>query len=63
MTNEELCALARSGNANAERELIGKLLPPLQAHAAKYETQYSGIPIEAPYVVDPPPHIIVPLTF
>ena len=47
MTNEELCALARSGNANAERELIGKLLPPLQAHAAKYETQYSGIPIEA----------------
>ena len=47
MTNEELCALARSGNADAERELIGKLLPSLQALAAKYETQYSGIPIEA----------------
>ena len=47
MTNEELCALAQSGNAEARDELIQKMLPSLQTLAAKYETQYSGLPVEA----------------
>ena len=43
MTNEELCILAQEGNANAEEELIRNLLPSLQALAAKFEAQYSGL--------------------
>ena len=47
MTNEELCILAQSGNADAESELIDHLLPSLKALAAKFEAQYSGLQIEA----------------
>ena len=47
MTNEELCILAQEGNANAEEELIRNLLPSLQALAAKFEAQYSGLQIES----------------
>ena len=46
MTNEELCILAQEGNADAEEELIRNLLPSLQALAAKFEAQYSGLQIE-----------------
>ena len=46
MTNEELCILAKEGNVNAEEELIRNLLPSLQALAAKFEAQYSGLQIE-----------------
>ena len=41
MTNEELCILAQSGNADAESELIDHLLPSLKALAAKFEAQYT----------------------
>ncbi|MBQ6360212.1 MAG: sigma-70 family RNA polymerase sigma factor [Lachnospiraceae bacterium] len=47
MTNEELCMLAQEGNADAEEELICNLLPSLQALAAKFEVQYSGLQIES----------------
>ena len=47
MTNEELCMLAQDGNADAEEELICNLLPSLQALAAKFEVQYSGLQIES----------------
>ena len=47
MTNEHLCILAQKGNADAESELIDHLLPSLKALAAKFETQYSGLQIEA----------------
>ena len=47
MTNEELCILAQSGNADAENELIDHLLPSLKALAAKFEAQYSGLQVEA----------------
>lgn len=47
MTNEDLCILAQSGNADAENELIDHLLPSLKALAAKFEAQYSGLQIEA----------------
>ena len=47
MTNEDLCILAQSGNADAESELIDHLLPSLKALAAKFEAQYSGLQIEA----------------
>lgn len=47
MTNEHLCILAQRGNADAESELIDHLLPSLKALAAKFETQYSGLQIEA----------------
>ena len=47
MTNEELCILAQEGNADAEEELIHNLLPSLQALAAKFEAQYSGLQIES----------------
>ena len=47
MTNEELCMLAQEGNADAEDELICNLLPSLQALAAKFEVQYSGLQIES----------------
>ena len=47
MTNEELCILAQEGNADAEEELIHNLLPSLQALAAKFEAQYSGLLIES----------------
>lgn len=46
MTNEELCILAKEGNVNAKEELIRNLLPSLQALAAKFEAQYSGLQIE-----------------
>ena len=46
MTNEELCILAQEGNADAEENLIRNLLPSLQALAAKFEAQYSGLQIE-----------------
>ena len=46
MTNEELCILAQEGNADAEEDLIRNLLPSLQALAAKFEAQYSGLQIE-----------------
>ena len=47
MTNEDLCILAQSGNADAESELIDHLLPSLKALAAKFEAQYSGLQVEA----------------
>ena len=47
MTNEELCILAQEGNADAEEDLIRNILPSLQALAAKFEAQYSGLQIEA----------------
>ena len=47
MTNEELCILAQGGNADAENELILNLLPALRKLAAGFETQYSGLQIEA----------------
>ena len=46
MTNEELCILAQKGNTDAENELILNLLPSLKALAARFEAQYSGLPIE-----------------
>ena len=46
MTNEELCILAQEGNADAEENLIRNILPSLQALAAKFEAQYSGLQIE-----------------
>ena len=47
MTNEELCILAQEGNADAEEDLIRNVLPSLQALAAKFEAQYSGLQIES----------------
>lgn len=47
MTNEELCILAKEGNADAESMLIANLLPSLKALAAKFEAQYSGLQIES----------------
>ena len=47
MTNEELCILAQEGSTEAEEELICNLLPSLQALAAKFEVQYSGLQIES----------------
>ena len=46
MTNEELCILAQEGHADAEANLIRNILPSLQALAAKFEAQYSGLQIE-----------------
>ena len=39
MTNEELCILAQSGNAEAETKLIQKILPHVKKHVAKIENK------------------------
>ena len=47
MSEEELCALARNGDAEAEDNLIRELLPSLRITAEEFVKRYGGLQIEA----------------
>ena len=47
MSNEELCALAKAGDREAENELFLRILPSLKEAAAGYGSAFSSLNVEA----------------
>ena len=47
MSDEELCALSRNGDREAEEQLIRELLPSLRITAEEFMKRYGGLQLEA----------------
>ena len=47
MSNEELCALAKTGDREAQNELFLRILPSLKEAASGYGSVFSGLNVEA----------------